>query len=153
MYHKKTYRVFSLTMALWLFAVSVGFTASEHYCQGMLKHITWFGEASSCHDQVDLPSCHEKTAERSCKKGSCDAKSPDDKPCCENETIFFQMEVDYSHFFSLMNMEEESPSFSNNVSSWILLLDHQLNSNSNYKLYKPPILPFEHRVFTQSFLL
>jgi len=153
MFKQKTYQVFSVSMAIWLLVVSVGFTASEHYCQGDLKSSTWFGTASSCHDMEAAPVCHKSEVKKACKKGVCKSEKSTDKPCCENETVFFQMDVDYSHFqsFAPKDLDEQSVIFAYTNSEQLLLNIH--NDKSNFNLYKPPNRSTAHRVLTQSFLL
>ncbi len=152
MLKQKTYQVFSISMALWLLVVSVGFTASEHYCQGDLKNLSWFGEAPSCHDMEAMPSCHDTKEKKPCKKGVCTSEKSAEKPCCENETVFFQMDADYSHFQSYVSSEYEQPIAVLAYGNVHELFKH-INVKSNFNLYKPPNHSNAHRVLTQSFLL
>lgn len=153
MFNQKTYQAFSVGMAIWLLVVSVGFTASEHYCQGDLKSSTWFGEARSCHDMDAAALCQDSVAKKPCKKGFCKSEKSTDKPCCENETVFFQMDVDYSHFqISAPNdLNKQSAIFAYTTSENLLFNIH--SDKSNFNLYKPPNHSTAHRVLTQSFLL
>lgn len=84
---KKTIlRGVAFTMAVLLFATSVGFCVDFHYCKGELKSFSFIGKAQSCHANAAKPCpVHQKMM-------IMEGEQKFD--CCNNETVFIQSDQD-----------------------------------------------------------
>lgn len=74
---------------------STGLMVDHHFCQGELQHSTLMKKAPSCHE---TQSCHQSeidTEKACCKKNS---SHKDEEGCCDNESSFVQVDLDYPCF-------------------------------------------------------
>lgn len=76
----------ALSLSLLVILGSSGFVLSAHFCGGSIQHVSFFGEAASCHQQT---TCHQSAK-------SCCAKDQEEKSdCCHNEEILADADIEY----------------------------------------------------------
>lgn len=85
------YRMMAALLATLMLVTSVGWVVDFHYCQGELQRFSLFSKAASCAEiaAANTP-CHQ--AKNACHHSP---KSEDHKGCCENESAFLALDVDF----------------------------------------------------------
>ncbi len=149
----RTYRTMILGMVFLLLTTSTGFSLDIHYCQGKIKSIGLFGEASSCHETTEESSCNKKT------EGCCKAKKTSTKDtrkdCCKNKTVNIQFDADFTDAQTTPVIEPQNLQYTTPLNVFYAYrynLDF-LGSIVRYSNYKPPLLDRDIPILVQSFLL
>jgi hypothetical protein len=145
-----TYRILALSMAFLVLFSSVGFSMDLHYCQGELKSFSLIGKAKSCHEMAKKVFCphHQKMmtmSDEGCEK--------DQKDCCNNEKLFFQLDQDQQIQNLDLVLSQQLKQFIVAYLSVILEMSIIKNEAIPYAQYKPPLIQKDIHVLIQSFLL
>lgn len=148
---QRTYRPIALIMAILLFTSSVSFAVDMHFCKGELKSISFWGKAPSCHEQAAAKiSCphHRKIM---AEKGEAALKKSN---CCDNHTV--QVEADHERQTQAAVELELNPTLQYFLIAYTASLfttEDIARMPVPYLNYKPPLIPRDIPVLTQSFLL
>ena len=82
-------RIFSISMAFLILLSTTGLIVDWHYCNNKLKDWALFSVAESCHKaKAEKPHCPYHAALLAAENEDAE------KNCCNNETDFFQIDVD-----------------------------------------------------------
>ena len=124
-----TKKVLSISLMFLLLAATVGVQMNKHYCGDKLSRVSLL---------VKLV----------CGCGEMD----DEEDCCRNESEMLQVEDDFTAF---SNDFQENIAFVATVfvTLDLPLLDQDVDDNTAYLNYKPPLLHFDVPVLVQSFLI
>ncbi len=146
------YRFTALALAMLVFVASVGITMDMHYCKGQLKSVSWFGKAKSCHEMASNNSTkqcphHQKMMKQS--KG----ESFDTKNCCTNTTVHFQADDDQKWSPTTVVLSSNLQAFLNAYVAAFFFNDEIVKESTVFARYKPPLIPRDIPVLTQSFLI
>jgi len=149
----KSYRLFSLVMAVLLFISSSGISMDMHFCQGKLKRVSFIGSAKTCAEMAAMMKHCSSKKGKSCHNGakSCSADGTH-KGCCENESLSFDLDIDN---IDIQNFNSSVLEIDFNV-----LSKFQLVSIPNLQIkllqfeeYIPPLSRKDLTVLYQSFLI
>ena len=85
----------ALFSALWMFVASSGVVVDIHYCQGKVKHISFFGKAKNCMDDNSVCEMHTGSCPMESESMHCSKKGECDKNCCHNEKKHIKISTKY----------------------------------------------------------
>jgi len=155
--NKFTVRILTITMAFLVLLSSIGFTMDMHFCQGILQHVSFSGEAKSCHEiaaQNALSSCCKKKQKTACQKSNNNVfKEACDKNCCSNQTINVTPNTDLSAAQIAAPDLKSIQWISHVVKEYSFQAVHHTLSTPLPQNYKPPLLDKDILRFIQCFLL
>lgn len=147
--YKKISRHFAPLLALMIFVSSMSYSVDFHYCQGQLKSFSLMGKAKNCHEMATkISTCkHHKAKEDSLASESVD------KNCCNNETVYFESDLDKqligSDFVDIDVDQFETVLYSAGTSNYIEFYEQDVP----YLHYKPPLIRKDIPVLFESYLL
>ncbi|MGB0839436.1 MAG: HYC_CC_PP family protein [Chitinophagales bacterium] len=133
----------SFMVVLFLFS-SIGISLDMHYCGGQLKHISWLGEAKSCHEiAAQQQHCKHKQAikQQHCSASLVGQNADCQKNCCSNEQVYLVADVDILSM-QITNFQVKGYGMPLHLYAMLTFLEHN-SSNfifSAYQNYKPPLL-------------
>ena len=139
----RTYKLFSLLMAILLFCSSVGFSVDFHYCKGELKSFSLIGSAKTCHD-INKVCPRHSTSTPSLEK---------EKNCCTNKTLIVDnIDQDFTIIQAISFVDIEIVTLATPIPIFTIqdLSDHHI---PQFEQYKPPLPKEDFPILFQSFLL
>jgi len=145
------YRLLAFCLALLMFFTSLGIAVDKHFCQGELKHVSFWSKAKSCHQIAQQSHCNSKSS--TCSMATAMQNSCQ-KDCCNNELMYVSfdtngVETSVTELFFKPVLSDFLPSYS----TITLLFTEYKSFVSLYQHYKPPLLNRDIPVLIQSFLL
>jgi len=153
----------AISLAMWMFLTSTGFSLDIHYCRGEIQHINFLGKAKSCHEEGTghlcdkmTNSCHVVKKESGHQANGChmhsDSYSQDEDPCCHNRTIQKESLDQESLVQIVENETGQSPDeiITAFTFHWEPFMPKE--PAIEYSLYKPPVLERDLKVLFQVFL-
>ena len=147
--YNKISRHFAPLLVLMILVSSMSYSVDFHYCQGQLKSFSLIGKAKNCHEMAAKKSTckHHKANEDSLASDSVDKK------CCNNETVYFESDLDkqiVSFDFIDIDLSQFESAFSSTVSSNYVEFFKQ---DAPYLYYKPPLIRKDIPVLFETFLI
>ena len=146
------YRVVALVLALLMFTTSVSFALDMHYCGGRLKSVGFFHQAKACTGEMDTsvkPACRHTA-----KTAHCPAPSFQKKKCCQNRTVHVESVQDLAVQGSNATISRPLQQFvAAFVQVFFTLPVEPSRQSIPVEQYRPPLIPRDIPVLTQSFLL
>ena len=122
--------------------MNVGFALSNHYCGGELASSSFtLGHANAvCGMEGDVSTCERLSNNHSI----------DQKTCCENDYLEFQIEAEYNKTV----IESQHVDF-RIVAAFVISYLNPCNhtTESKYLAYSPPLLDCDVQVMNQSFII
>lgn len=144
----RTYKIFSVAIAILLFISSSGLTMDMHFCQGDFQRLNLFGKAKTCAEVMQSSKkCHSKT------KGhqSCGIDG-EHKGCCDNKSFDLDMDFDSGEASPTVMTDAQIQFVKAYVSSYFINLTSTPTLH-NYLKYYPPPLKRDISILFQTFLL
>lgn len=132
--------IFVYTVSILIMVSSAGMMLDKHYCMGELKFSSLYTKAPSCHA---MTSCHAD-GEKSC----CEKDSEDDG-CCDHESDFAQLDLEYTSLDKATQDEIQLKPASSAGQSLAKTLKSDVSVPTNYS-HPPPII-FNRQVRFQVF--
>ena len=134
-------------MSILILLSTTGIVIDWHYCNDVLKDWALFSNAESCHqEKVDQPHCPFHAAMQASEEEGTD------KNCCENETEFFQLDIDLVSASVQTTPKDVENSFA--IGAFL----NQLNAKESrtipteYLNYKPPLIKQDLSIWFCTFL-
>jgi len=148
---QQTYRPIALLMAILLLTSSVSFAVDMHFCKGELKSISFWGKAPSCHEQAAAKITCPHHRKLMAEKGEAALEKSN---CCDNHTV--QVEADHERqtpTAAELELNLSLQYFLMAYTARLLPAEDIARTPAPYQNYKPPLIPRDIPVLTQSFLL
>lgn len=148
---QRIYRPIALLMAILLLTSSVSFAVDMHFCKGELKSISFWGKAPSCHEQAAAKITCPHHQKMMLEQG---AAALEKSNCCDNQTV--QVEADHerqSQTAAELELNSSLQYFLIAYTTSLFPAEDIARTPARYLNYKPPLLPRDILVLTQSFLL
>lgn len=157
---RKSYRVFSLFMALLILVSSTGFSIDLHFCQGQLKSFSLWGDAKPCHGmEVPVAVCSLK---KNTKKSCCQSKAIQqinkdivdcEKDCCSNQKIEISADLDADKIKTTILSYTSLSFVVAYVQAFAPSLPDVFKSFVPHQNYRSPLLFKDLAILIQQFLL
>jgi hypothetical protein len=145
------YRIAALILAALILTSSVSFAVDMHFCKGQLKSISFWGKAPSCHEQAAAKITCPHHRKMMLEKGEAALEKSN---CCDNHTV--QVEADHER----QTQTAAELELNSSLQYFLIAYTHSLlpaediaRTPAPYLNYKPPLIPRDIPVLTQSFLL
>ena len=130
-------------MASLLFISSSGLLLSQHFCQGELKSVAVFAEATPCHAVTKRACPHHPPAEQAAQQHK--------SGCCDTAYPFLQLDADQLAAEICVLPLDLQVALAVLVPSLQLLSEEEARRNLHYLNYKPPLLVCDLPVSLQTF--
>ena len=149
----RTYRLFSVTMALLLLLSSSGLTMDLHFCQGHLKRVNFIGKAKTCAEMALMVEHCSKKKAKSChsKAKSCTGGESHDG-CCDNKAVVLDLDIEKADFLDVNSSDLKENTAVVAIDKFILSNENQLKKVA-FRHYKPPLPTTDIYILFESFLL
>jgi len=143
-------KIISFLLAIIVVFSTLSFNAVAHFCGDKVVSISYFGENSSCTDEVDT-CCAEDNSKSSftVKQKTCTEDSIEETPCCTDENVFIEGVNTQNHDYK-KQLNKEFNLFSNNYTFVTYTYKSRLNKLFTYQ---SPLITQDIQVELQTFLI
>jgi len=145
-------RIFaSIFLIFTLLVSSIGVSVNKHICEKEGTIVSYFVDIEDCvcDIEVDHACCHKEKTE------SCHKEPKTKKGCCQEESEFFQLDLDYTTQIEDVSLNPDllfSLVFAYNILNPSLEVENN-KEIENFNHYSPPIPSRDIPVLVQSFLI
>lgn len=151
----KPYRIVACLLAILMFSTSMGFAIDMHYCGDQLKSFNLFGKAKTCIEKAGpekTKACrlhHHTRSEGHLSAGYHLEKSK----CCHSKTVQVQSDQNQEVRSVELKLHQPLQQFIISFVFAFLIRPEVSQDISVAEAYRPPLIPRDIPVLTQSFLL
>lgn len=151
-----SYRIVASLLAILMFSTSVSFAIDMHYCGDQVRSFNLFGKAKTCTEKTGSEkdsSCmhpHKPSHAEGLHRAGYHLQKSD---CCHSKTVRFQSDQNQEVRSVELNLHPPLQQFIIAFAYAFLIRPEVSQNIAVAEAYRPPLIPRDIPVLTQSFLL